>query len=295
MNGSSDQPVIRAADLEAAVGAGVIERSAADRLLAFVQGTGGTAPPSADEESLRLITGFNDIFVTIGLALFLGALAYLTSGEGPAVTGLVLAAASWALAEIFTRKKHMALPSIALLAVFGLACFVAIAGFLTNGQNLFDAIESSEHTRVQFGAAGLLTAGCIAVHWFRFRVPVTVAAGCAALVVMFLSLADIVAPDLMAAHPAAIFLPLGLATFALAMWFDMSDRKRLTRRTDIAFWLHLLSAPLIVHPVVAEVTSLGTMNTKNAAIILALFLVLSLVALVIDRRALLVSSLVYLG
>src|SRR5205085_2327576 len=112
-------------------------------------------------------TGFNDIFVTIGLALFLGALTYLMNGEGPAWTGVVLAVASWALAEIFTRKKRMALPSIVLLAVFGLACFVAIAGFLTNGQDLVDAIESSEHTRVQFGTAGLLTALCIAVHWLR--------------------------------------------------------------------------------------------------------------------------------
>src|SRR5690349_17144372 len=100
MNGSGDRLTIKAADLEAAVGAGVIERAAADRLLAFVQGTSGAAPPSADEESLRLITGFNDIFVTIGLALFLGALTYLVSGEGPAWTGAVLAAASWALAEI---------------------------------------------------------------------------------------------------------------------------------------------------------------------------------------------------
>ena len=47
-----------------------------------------------------------------------------------------------------------------------------------------------------------------------------------------------------------VLIPIGLAIFATAMKFDMSDRNRVTQRTDIAFWLHLLAAPLIVHSVV---------------------------------------------
>ena len=38
------------------------------------------------------------------------------------------------------------------------------------------------------------------------------------------------------------------------MSFDISDRERLTRRADCAFWLHLLAAPLIVHSVVSLVS-----------------------------------------
>jgi len=78
------------------------------------------------------------------------------------------------------------------------------------------------------------------------------------------------------------------------MWWDSSDRARLTRRSDVAFWLHLLAAPMIVHPVF---TLLG-LNDGNATVgeglvVVALYVALGLTALAIDRRALLVSALAY--
>ena len=87
---------------------------------------------------------------------------------------------------------------------------------------------------------------------------------------------------------------LGLAIFALAMWFDSSDLKRQTRRTDIAFWLHLLAAPIIVHPILLSVT--GSDAPLGAALqVILVFVCLAVVALVVDRRAILVSSLSYLA
>ena len=65
------------AELEAAVAKGVLDRSAADNLTEFLIQNRNAAASDPDEERLRLITGFNDIFVTIGIALFLGALSYL--------------------------------------------------------------------------------------------------------------------------------------------------------------------------------------------------------------------------
>ena len=44
-------------------------------------------------------------------------------------------------------------------------------------------------------------------------------------------------------------LVFGIGVFLFAMWWDASDPKRETRRADVAFWLHLLAAPMIVHPV----------------------------------------------
>ena len=61
------------AELEAAVTKGVLDRSAADSLAEFLIQNRNEAASDPDEERLRLITGFNDIFVTIGIALFLGA------------------------------------------------------------------------------------------------------------------------------------------------------------------------------------------------------------------------------
>src|SRR5690606_7933330 len=86
----------------------------------------------------------------------------------------------------------------------------------------------------------------------------------------------------------------GLAVFAVAMWWDISDRERKTRRSDVAFWLHLLAAPLIVHP---AFTALGVLDNSataiNALIVVGLYILLALVALAIDRRALMVSALAY--
>ena len=79
------------------------------------------------------------------------------------------------------------------------------------------------------------------------------------------------------------------------MYFDMSDPTRQTRRTDIAFWLHLLAAPLIVHPLIAAFRHGAVLDTQTSLIVLGIFLVFGIISLVIDRRALLVSGLAYAG
>ena len=108
------------AELEAAVAKGVLDRNAADNLTEFlIQNRNAASDP--DEERLRLITGFNDIFVTIGIALFLGALNYLLGTYGALASGAGVAIAAWGLAEVFTKRKRMALPSIVLLVVFVLS------------------------------------------------------------------------------------------------------------------------------------------------------------------------------
>ena len=239
------------AGLEAAVQAGVIDRETANRLEPYLAAGGSPAERAdPDDEKLRLVTGFNDIFVTIGLLMFLGALGYMLSGQG-LISSLVLAAAAWGLAEFFTRFRRMALPSIVLLVVFVGAVFVAVLA--TSATSLWGAvIQDLPGLTVIAGIAAAVAAW---VHWWRFQVPITVAAGVAALVAIVLSLGAMAAPSLVKAHPAVVFLPLGLLVFALAMWFDARDLKRQTRRTDIAFWLHLLAAPLIVHPLLIGLTT----------------------------------------
>jgi len=99
--------------------------------------------------------------------------------------------------------------------------------------------------------------------------------------------------------PENVFLPLifiaGLAIFSFAMRWDSSDRTRQTRRSDVAFWLHLLAAPMIAHPLF---TWVGIIDGDNIGFgvafgVLAVYLAMGLVALAIDRRALLVSALAY--
>src|SRR5213079_2197997 len=91
-----------------------------------------------------------------------------------------------------------------------------------------------------------------------------------------------------------LVLVLGIGIFLYAMWWDSSDRARLTRRSDVAFWLHLLAAPMIVHPIFTLLgLNSGSASLSEGLIVILLYLVLGLTAVAVDRRALLVSALAY--
>jgi hypothetical protein len=141
-----------------------------------------------------------------------------------------------------------------------------------------------------------VAAGATWAHWRRFRVPITIAACAAGAVGVALGLVASAigdAPALRNAMLAGAFV-LGIAVFGFAMWWDASDRERLTRRADVAFWLHLLAAPLIVHPVFHALGVLdNSVSMGSAIVVVLLYVVLALVALAIDRRALMVSALAY--
>lgn len=258
------------------------------------------APPTPDDESLRFVSGFGDVFVAIGLALFLGAAGFFVQHFfGRLAMWLALAALSWLLAEFFTRGRRMALPSIILLVVFAGCVFFAgvqlLAGTDLFASNIIGVATAGGRGRPVW-LAGLATAGAAALHYWRFRVPITIAAGAAALSAAFVAFGASLAPEPGRWLVSSLVLVCGLAIFSLAMVFDGSDPERATRRTDIAFWLHLLAAPMIVHPVISYLaTDASRIETGGALTVLAVFLVFALAAVVIDRRAMLVSGLIYAG
>lgn len=304
--------------LDAAVAAGVVDAGTRERLVEFAaawrDGRGGAvagaAAGGADEEQFRLLSGFNDVFVAIAIAILLwavGALGVAASpvARGEALTGgLAVAAASWVLAEYFTRKRRMSLPSIELLTTFVGGVYTAAFGLLVvvteglAGSNpLFSGgdVPKALGNTMAFLVLLLPTAIAIAAafaHWRRFRVPITLAAGCAVVILPIMALLGSQVGGVAAL--IAGFLG-GVAVFLLAMRIDASDRARLTRRTDMAFWLHLLAAPLIVHPVLSQLQSPANPNLAlvAAAGTILIYLVLGFIALAVDRRALLVSGLAY--
>jgi hypothetical protein len=294
MKPAKDELAFGRSDLEAAVAKGILEKPVADSLLDFLVQNRKEAAGDPDEERLRLITGFNDIFVTIGIALFLGALRYLLGDYG----SIGVAVASWGLAEVFTKRKRMALPSIVLLIVFVMSC-AGISNAIFNADSrvlsvfsYFDSFGYGDFPGLPYGFAAIAAS---VLHWLRFRVPITIAAFAAGLAMVAVAAIETFKNGFVLEHLSLVFIPIGLAIFAVAMKFDMSDRSRLTQRTDIAFWLHLLAAPLIVHSAVHPLLSESALSTGTAISIISLFAVLSFIALAVDRRALLVSSLLYLG
>jgi len=293
-------------ELDDAVAAGVISGQAADALRAHIERQRSTAIP--DEEQFRLLTGFNDIFVAIAAAILLFAVGWIGQSighsagltvdrDGPSfLAPLFVAATAWGLALYFTARRRMALPSILLLlafvgGVFATAGFALVEAFAQPNANndVLAAVIGSASAAIAGGAAWL--------HWRRFHVPITIAAGAAAVAGIVVGL--VVAalgpnPEQARNVILGLLLVLGVGVFLFAMWWDASDRSRLTRRSDVAFWLHLLAAPMIVHPVftLLGLTS-GQINLGGGLAVVALYIALGITAVAVDRRALLVSALAY--
>ncbi|MEO6225299.1 MAG: hypothetical protein ABIO80_05555 [Sphingomicrobium sp.] len=293
-------------ELDDAVAAGALSAEAANGLRTHVARRRSTIP---DEEQFRLLTGFNDIFVSIAAAILLFALGWIgqsigrASGlvvdvDGPSpLAPMLVAAASWGLALFFTAKRRMALPSILLLLGFVGGVFV-MSGFALTEAMGADALNNNNVLGgIVAAVAGAIAAAAAWLHWRRFHVPITIAAGAAAVAGLFAGLLVAVLGPAASDSPNVMLgmvLVLGIGVFLFAMWWDASDRSRLTRRSDVAFWLHLLAAPMIVHPIF---TLLG-LNSGNVGLggglaAVALYIGLGVTALAIDRRALLVSALAY--
>ncbi|WP_298445436.1 hypothetical protein [uncultured Ferrimonas sp.] len=267
-------------DLSAAVDAGVIAPQQAEQLRQFWQQR--HQDTAVDAEHFRLVTGFNDIFVVIASMLLLVGVQDLTNGVFPGMGGVALAAASWLLSLYFVLNKRMALPAIVLLVAFVYGIYVSVEQLST--------FLSSANRSVPAGIAAALAAW---LHWRTFKVPITIAAAAVSLVVG-------VATSLIAAFPEALWslnvicLLAGLGLFALALYWDFSDPARISGRADVAFWLHLVASPLIVHPIFFATGALDSgIGVSQSLIIFGLYLLLALVSLVIDRRAMMVSALVY--
>jgi len=294
-------------ELDEAVAAGAITAEAAAALRAHIERQSSAS--TVDEEQFRLLTGFNDIFVSIAAAILLFAVAWIgqwfgqnlgltIEGDGPSpIAPLGVAAVSWALALFFTAKRRMALPSILLLLAFVGSVFATVAFGLVLAVGP-DQLDNNAPLAGILGAiAGAVAAASAWLHWKRFRVPITVAAGAASVAAVAVGLLiSALGGDAENSRNVilAFVLLLGIGTFLFAMWWDASDRARITRRSDVAFWLHLLAAPMMVHPIF---TLLG-LNDNSATIgegfvVILLYVAIGITALAIDRRALLVSALAY--
>lgn len=286
-------------ELAAAVEAGVLQPIEAERLRVFIEGrrlaeTGG-GPTREDTEQVRFARGFHDVFMSVGLGVLLFGVRYAAlSVPAPHVAALAFAGAAiacWLLAELFARRQKLVLPSVVLA--------IAFSGFAAHAVAALLAVDASPKARVGVDVVLAMTiAATVAAAAFRlrFRLPFSSLLIGAGLVGTALGCAALVAPDFVASWFSALLLAAGLAAFAAAMRFDMRDVTRETLASDNGFWLHLLAAPLIVHSLLSIVTPrLTDMGGWQAGFVILVVMALAYVAIVVDRRALLMSGLLYLG
>ena len=262
-------------DLEQAVDKGIFSADAVAQFRHYIHQRDNTHV--VDEETFKLVTSFNDIFVVMACGLLMFSAAWAVLPIHHALASALVAILSWAAAELFVRRRKMALPGIFLLTTFIGGVFFTLF-FVSNESPL---------------VAALFATIAAYVHWWRFHVPITVAAGVGSAVIFVIS-------SILTLFPAAthwltgLILIAGLAVFALAMRWDMADRQRLTGKADVAFWLHLSAAPMIVHPIFTNLgIQAGNQSTTELLVVIILYVGVTLLSLIIDRRAFMVSALGY--
>ncbi len=293
-------------DLRAAVASGLLtEKQTADLTALAHSRKGAREDLSAGDEPFELFRGFNEIFIMVGLGILAAGWVGITAAFSgrvndtllthSAMSSIVAVVLLWLLSEYFIRRRRMVGPAILLSLLFGAN---ALVGFSANFSQPF-MVMRDDYSSLPLPVA--LATVAMAVFWVRFRVPFAMAMIAVALFVVAVMIAAISngSPEgvsslfmLSANGPFAwITLALGLLVFGVAMYFDMSDPHRVTRRSAQGFWLHVVAAPALVNTV--GLTLLAREGAGSQAMLLGFLALFAIVAIIIDRRSFLIAAIGY--
>jgi hypothetical protein len=293
-------------DLRAAVAAGILSEAQAASVTALSNDRAGKrAAMPHEDEPFEFFRGFSEIFVSIGLIILLSGIAAMLAWFGGVamlvLLPLICAGICWWWATYFTLKRRMNLPSMVLASAFGTGIYIsAITAFGQADLPLRGAVVT----------AFVLAALGMAV-WYRvFRLPFAVfvlglfaLGGLYSLTASVDSLGGFVMGsrsgmdglfDLRESPQFAFAtLAFGIVAFLAGMWFDTRDPHRLGRHAATAFWLHLLAAPALVNTV--ALTLYNTGGAGGIGLLIVVLLVITVLALVIDRRSFLTAAIAYIA
>lgn len=278
-------------DLNEAVAGGAITEEQANSLRNFVAARNGV--PTADEEHFRLVSGYNDLFCFTACCFALAAVGWLGTLLGGGGGGMLaralpiaapfaalfVAAASWGLAEIFTKRRQQWLTSILLIIGFTWGVTIFVISLLAMGGRM-SPMTGSLFVALALGLGG----GAAFLHWKRFRQPIAIATmygfGCfAILALMATSMGSMDAVMI-------ILLIAGIGAFLFAMWWDGQDPLRHTEKSEAGMWLHWLAAALVVNALATLFgVNQGVGSVGGAIGVIILYLIFALIGLAVNRRA----------
>jgi hypothetical protein len=293
-------------DLRAAVAAGILTEAQAASVTALANGRAGKrAAMPAEDEPFEFFKGFSEIFVSIGLIILLSGIAAMLAWFGGvalmSVLPLICAGICWWWAGYFTLKRRMNLPSMVLASAFGGGIYLSAITILG---------QANLPIRSVVVVAFILSALGMALWYRRFRLPFSAfILGLFALGAIYTltasvdSLGGFIAGnrngmggffDLRESPQfATATLVFGIAAFLAAMWFDISDPHRLGRHAATAFWLHMLAAPALVNTVALTLYNSG--GAGGIGLLIVALAIITLLALVIDRRSFLTAAIAYIA
>lgn len=249
-----------------------------------------------DTETPRFVRGFHDILITIGVVILLSGLWGIASLY-------VVLPAIILLSEVLVRRQRLALPAVALTV----ALFVWTANLMVMWFPINPDFLAASHFPIPLLAALPVASG---LYYLRYRVPLSFALAVMAAFVLAVNLFIRVVAYL--GHDpsfplnnlrlfSVILLISALCLFAIALYFDLRDVRRQTLRSDIAFWLHLGTAPALLYSVlgvwIGGISLLGqdhAYSTWLSAVVVTVAAMM-LIGLIIDRRAFVTAGLMSLG
>ena len=241
-----------------------------------------------NEDNMRFVRSFSDVFIAIGIGLFALGLWGLGGIFGGGLNFLISAAVMALMAAYFGKKKRQHLPTLITALAFLLFTHKGLGALLGGGGVISAAI----------------TLVAMLGYYAFIRLPFCIALIAISLIFLFFALAEQFMPGLLAGNRSWFFVIAGLSTLTAAISYDMRDLHRTTRFADNAFWLHFTAAPLIVHGLAFKAAVAKTelkfglvpvpdVSSADALFLLIIVGLLGLLALALNRRALLVSSLGY--
>lgn len=269
------------------------------------------------------------VLLAIGLAVAVTVYVATSGNENPQVgaitSGGLFAACGalmWGLGEVFARRRRLFLPAIAI--VISLTGFMIVATALLYAGVLvgtgFDGSGLDWSRMPPELRWGILLATAMAfiapfAFYLRFRLPFSLGltgGGIAGFIVVAAMIANF---EMTMQYLPLLSLVLGIMLFIAAVAFDARDPARTTRYSDNGFWLHFAAAPLILNGTFgligmafgnefaaggagALIQSAATdqgQATAHAALTLLVVAALGVVSLLINRRVLIVSTLITTG
>lgn len=247
-----------------------------------------------NEDHMRFIRSFSDVFIAIGIGLFALGLSAMAAVFGGGSSFIIAAIIMAFMAEYFGKKKRQHLPTL-----------ITALAFLVFTQRGAGVVIGDMGFGGSVTVASLTLAAMLVFYW-RVRLPFCVALIAIATLSLFFNITMSLAPYIMKDATGWVLFTGGIVTFIAAMRYDMKDKHRTTRFADNAFWLHFTAAPLIIHGLAIELVRVNTVTLFNlvpmptldkgdAGILMFMVFIVALIGLAINRRALLVSSLGYAG
>ena len=291
-------------DLRAAVGAGIVTEAQAASLASLADSRRGARTDlAAGDEPFELFRGFNEVFIIIGLLILavgwtsVVGISYATNITNPQQAAILYGSIGtmfiWGMSEYFIRHRRMVGPAIALSTLFTVNAAIALTAYFAQP---FMVVQQDYGSLPLPFILGTIALG---IFWYRFRVPFAmamIAVGFFIVAILMGATSQGTPQDpsdlflLSAGGPFAwITLVVGLAVFALAMAFDMSDPHRVTRRSTNGFWLHVVAAPALVNTL-----ALTLLDRDAHWSLLGVMMIFGLVAIIIDRRSFLIAAIGYI-